>query len=122
MAGPDPNRRTKNIRRLSDTWPKPIEETTAQPIAGHDAGFGRITVVGSTTISRGRREHDRPAPAHPETQDAKQTPPPRYQRRWLVECFFAWLQWKRRLLVRWQYCASSFLCFVQLAKTFHQPV
>ncbi len=55
--------------------------------------------------------------AHPETQDAKQAPPPRYQRRWLVERFFAWLQWKRRLLVRWQYCASSFLCFVQLAST-----
>jgi len=25
----------------------------------------------------------------------------RDQRRWLVERFFAWLQWKRRLLVRW---------------------
>ena len=39
----------------------------------------------------------------------------RYQRRWLVERFFAWLQWKRRLLVRWEYYPSNFLGFVQLA-------
>ncbi len=39
----------------------------------------------------------------------------RYQRRWLVERFFAWLQLKRRLLVRWEYSASNFLGFVQLA-------
>jgi transposase len=38
----------------------------------------------------------------------------RYQRRWLVERFFAWLQWKRRLLIRWEYYASNFLGFVQL--------
>ncbi len=39
----------------------------------------------------------------------------RYARRWLVERFFAWLQWKRRLLVRWEYYAANFLGFVQLA-------
>ncbi|MBX3301889.1 MAG: transposase [Nitrospira sp.] len=39
----------------------------------------------------------------------------RYQRRWLVEHFFAWLQWKRRLLIRWEYYATNFLGFVQLA-------
>lgn len=39
----------------------------------------------------------------------------RYQRRWLVERFFAWLQWQRRLLVRWEYYAANFLGFVQLA-------
>jgi len=39
----------------------------------------------------------------------------RYQRRWLVERFFAWLQWHRRLLVRWEYYAEDFLGFVQLA-------
>jgi transposase len=39
----------------------------------------------------------------------------RYERRWLVERFFAWLQWKRRLLVRWEYDAANFLGFVQLA-------
>ena len=39
----------------------------------------------------------------------------RYQRRWLVERFFAWLQWQRRLLVRWEYYATNFLGFVQLA-------
>ena len=39
----------------------------------------------------------------------------RDQRRWLVERFFAWLQWKRRLLIRWEYYATNFLGFVQLA-------
>jgi hypothetical protein len=27
----------------------------------------------------------------------------RYMRRWLVERFFAWIQWQRRILVRWEY-------------------
>jgi transposase len=39
----------------------------------------------------------------------------RYERRWIVERFFAWLQWQRRLLVRWEYYAQNFLGFVQLA-------
>ncbi len=39
----------------------------------------------------------------------------RYQRRWLVERFFAWLRWKRRLLIRWKYYATNFLGFVHLA-------
>jgi len=39
----------------------------------------------------------------------------RYQRRWLVERFFAWLQWKRRVLVRWEYYATNALGVVQLA-------
>ncbi len=39
----------------------------------------------------------------------------RYERRGLVERFFAWLQWQRRLLVRWEYYAGNFLGFVQLA-------
>jgi transposase len=39
----------------------------------------------------------------------------RYARRWLVERFFAWLQRKRRLLVRWEYYAHHFLGLVQLA-------
>ncbi|MDR4468305.1 MAG: IS5 family transposase [Nitrospira sp.] len=39
----------------------------------------------------------------------------RYERRWLVERFFASLQWKRRLLVRWEYYTTNFLGFVQLA-------
>jgi len=41
--------------------------------------------------------------------------PRRYERPWIVERFFAWLQWKRRLLVRWEYYAANFLGFVQLA-------
>lgn len=47
------------------------------------------------------------------TQDGRQLR--RYARRWLVERFFAWMQWKRRLLVRWEYYADNFLGFVQLA-------
>ena len=39
----------------------------------------------------------------------------RYERRWLVERFLAWLQWKRRLLIRREYDTANFLGFVQLA-------
>jgi len=49
----------------------------------------------------------------PKTQDGRRLR--RYERRWLVERFFAWLQWQRRLLVRWEYYAANFLGFVQLA-------
>ena len=38
-----------------------------------------------------------------------------YMRRWLVERFFAWLQWQRRILIRWEYHTQNFLGFVQLA-------
>ena len=47
------------------------------------------------------------------TQDGRQLR--RYARRWLVERFFAWMQWKRRLLTRWEFYAKNFLGFVQLA-------
>jgi len=39
----------------------------------------------------------------------------RYERRWIVERFFAWIQWQRRLLVRWEYYPTNFRGFVQLA-------
>jgi transposase len=39
----------------------------------------------------------------------------RNERHWLVERFFAWIQWQRRLLVRREYYAENFLGFVQLA-------
>ncbi len=39
----------------------------------------------------------------------------RYARRWIIERLFSWIQWKRRLLVRWEYYAENFLGFVQLA-------
>ena len=39
----------------------------------------------------------------------------RYARRWLVERFFAWIQWRRRLLVRCEFYPQNFLGFVQLA-------
>ena len=48
----------------------------------------------------------------PWTQDGRRLR--RYERRWIVERFFAWLQWKRRLLIRWEYYATNFLGFVQL--------
>ena len=47
------------------------------------------------------------------TQDGRRLR--RYQRRWIVERFFAWLQWQRRLLVRWEYYPRNFLGFVHLA-------
>ncbi len=46
------------------------------------------------------------------TQDGR--PLRRYLRRLVVERFFAWLRWKRRLLIRWEYYATNFLGFVQL--------
>src|SRR6266702_1225763 len=49
----------------------------------------------------------------PPTQDRRRLS--RYMRRWLVERFFAWIQWQRRILIRWEYHAHNFLCFVQLA-------
>jgi transposase len=49
----------------------------------------------------------------PRTQDGRRLR--RYERRWIVERFFAWLQWQRRLLVRWEYHSANFLGFVQLA-------
>jgi len=47
------------------------------------------------------------------TQDGRRLR--RYARRWIVERFFAWIQWKRRLLTRWEYYPENFLGFVQLA-------
>ena len=49
----------------------------------------------------------------PRTQDGRRLR--RYERRWLVERYFAWIQWQRRILVRWEYYAENFLGFVQLA-------
>ncbi|MEX2050658.1 MAG: IS5 family transposase [Steroidobacteraceae bacterium] len=47
------------------------------------------------------------------TQDGRRLR--RYQRRWIIERFFAWMQWQRRLLVRWEFHPLNFLGFVQLA-------
>ena len=49
----------------------------------------------------------------PPTQDRRRLR--RYERRWLVERFFVWIQWQRRLLVRWEYYAENYLGIVQLA-------
>jgi len=50
---------------------------------------------------------------HTHAQDGRRLR--RYQRRWIVERFFAWMQWHRRLLVRWEYYPRNFLGFVQIA-------
>lgn len=39
----------------------------------------------------------------------------RYERRWIVGRFFSWLQWQRRLVVRWEYYSANFLGFIQPA-------
>jgi hypothetical protein len=42
----------------------------------------------------------------PPTQDRRRLS--RYLRRWLVEPFFAWIQWQRRILVRWEVPSAEF--------------
>jgi sugar phosphate isomerase/epimerase/transposase len=49
--------------------------------------------------------------AHP-TQDGRSLR--RYRRRWTVEHLFAWLQWFRRLVTRWEYHVGNFLGMVRL--------
>src|SRR5215468_10920929 len=67
-------------------------------------------------VAQGRHRDDRAASQQQKqaaTQDRRRLS--RYMRRWLVERFFAWIQWQRRILVRWEYYAHNFLGFVQLA-------
>lgn len=49
----------------------------------------------------------------PKTQDGRELR--RYKRRWKIERLNAWLQGYRRLVVRYEYHAANFLCFVHLA-------
>jgi transposase len=46
------------------------------------------------------------------TQDSRRLR--RNQRCWIVERFFAKMQWHRRLLTRWKFYPTNFLGFVQL--------
>jgi transposase len=46
------------------------------------------------------------------TQDGR--PLRRYKRRWQVERLFAWLQWFRRLVTRYEYHIENFLGMVRL--------
>ena len=39
----------------------------------------------------------------------------RMARRWKVERFFAWLQWQRRVAIRWEFHPENYFGFVQLA-------
>src|SRR5262249_15275982 len=41
----------------------------------------------------------------PPTQDRRRLS--RYMRRWLLERFCAWIQWQRRILIRWEYHAHN---------------
>lgn len=54
---------------------------------------------------RGKRSSKR-------TQDGRSLR--RYKRRWKVERFFAWLKNFRRLVTRWEHCATNFLGFLHL--------
>jgi transposase len=47
------------------------------------------------------------------TQDGRKLR--RYKRRWRVERLFAWLQWFRRLVTRYEYHIENFLGMVRLA-------
>ena len=47
------------------------------------------------------------------TQDGRKLR--RYKNRWKVERFFGWLDWQRRLTVRWEYHSINFFGFVLLA-------
>jgi transposase len=47
-----------------------------------------------------------------QTQDGRKLR--RYQRRWCVERLFAWLQWFRRLVTRYEYHIENFLGMVRL--------
>ena len=72
----------------------------------------------SAAAGNGFAAHFCGAPHHsnrkkPKTQDGRRLR--RYDRRWIVERFFAWLQWQRRFITRWEYYSINFLGFVQLA-------
>src|SRR6478672_9896575 len=62
------------------------------------------------TVSRWSRRTDPIAASAPRKMDDGFG-----DRRWLVERFFAWIQWQRRILVRWEFYPKNFLGFVQLA-------
>ncbi len=50
-----------------------------------------------------------------QTQDGR--PLRRYKKRWAVERLFAWLQWFRRLVTRYEFHAQNFLGMVRLSVT-----
>ena len=63
---------------------------------------------GVKLIAPHRRGRKRPA-----TQDGRELR--RYKRRWIVERFFAWLHFSRRLVIRYEVKAENFLGFIHLA-------
>lgn len=63
---------------------------------------------GVKLIAPHRRGRKRPA-----TQDGRELR--RYKRRWMVERFFAWLHFSRRLVIRYEVKAENFLGFIHLA-------
>jgi hypothetical protein len=75
----------------------------------------RPAVVAVEAIEGVKTAPHRSNRSKPPTQDWQRLS--RYMRRWLVERFFAWIQWQRRILVRWEYYAQNFLGFGVLQKT-----
>jgi hypothetical protein len=69
---------------------------------------GELREVGVEMIALHRRSRTKA-----KTQDGGRLR--RYERPRLVERFFAWIQWQRRLLVRGEYCAENFIGFVQVS-------
>jgi transposase len=63
---------------------------------------------GVKLIAPHRRNRKRPA-----TQDGRELR--RYKRRWMVERFFAWLHFSRRLVTRYEVKSRNFLGFIHLA-------
>lgn len=69
----------------------------------------------STRSWPSKRGADRPHRENRKLKTAGRPRATRQARRWLVERYFAWLQWKRRICMRLEYYASNFLGRVELA-------
>jgi transposase len=103
---------TEDIIRSSATWKAVIEAKPENSIGDRaydsDPLDEELRKGGIEMIAPHRSNRSKPP-----TQDRRRLS--RYMRRWLVERFFAWIQWQRRILVRWECYAQNFLGFVQLA-------
>ncbi len=90
--------------------PSPVPAVGAFGSVGEGLAEAGETVAGRGSVEFGRSLHRRDR-RHP-TQDGR--PLRRYRRRWTVERFFAWLQWFRRLVTRYEYHIENFLGMVRL--------
>ena len=90
---------------MAEAWP---ENLIGDGAYDSDPLDQELKEKGINMIAPHKRNRVKPA-----TQDGRKFR--RYRRRWLVERYFSWLQWQRRLVTRWEYYAENFLGFVQLA-------